>query len=386
MPAYRLSALYGSFFIILGAWMHYLGRFMDSLGYSGAFVGIITATLTTTKIVVPFFWAMAADHFQARLGVMRYGAAIAALAVTGIFFHDSPWQLFFLILLFGIGNHAILPQTESVTLSYLAHAKDGHYSHIRVWGSVSFILAAIATGALAEHVSVWGMWALVLAGLILVFLFSLTLAEPKAESSTQGTQARSVPLWSVIRQPRVLAFLGSCALLQAGCAVYYVFFDLSLKQYGYPAWSSGAFIGLGVLAEVILFIMLPRWSGRFSARNILLFSLVVTVFRWSLTAFTLSWPVVLFFLQLLHAFTYAAAHSASMALLQQWFDDEHRSRAQALYGSLGFGGGLAAGSLTAGYLWDWSGQLPAAVFTWAAIVTIPAAVLVWCCIPSRTES
>ena len=59
--------------------------------------------------------------------------------------------------------------------------------------------------------------------------------------------------------------------------------------------------------------------------------------------------------QLMHAITFGVHHSASMALLHRWFEPAAQGRAQALYATLGYGLGGAAGSVAAGAIWTAAG-------------------------------
>ena len=87
----------------------------------------------------------------------------------------------------------------------------------------------------------------------------------------------------------------------------------------------------------------------------------------------LSAPVLLA-TQLLHAFTFAAQHAASIALLNLYFPGAMRGRGQALYSMLGYGcsgvvGGVAGGWLGSRYGFSavfWAASL-AALMAWMAL-------------------
>ena len=98
---------------------------------------------------------------------------------------------------------------------------------------------------------------------------------------------------------------------------------------------SGLLWALGVIAEVVLFAMMPRLLERFSMRRILLVSLALCVLRWSLTAW---WPErldVMLFAQCLHAATFGSLHAVGIALVQHYFTPSTQGRGQALFSSVG---------------------------------------------------
>jgi PPP family 3-phenylpropionic acid transporter len=75
--------------------------------------------------------------------------------------------------------------------------------------------------------------------------------------------------------------------------------------------------------------------------------------------------------QLMHAVTFGLHHSATMAILQKWFQPAQQARAQAAYVVVGYGLGGSIGGLTAG--WTWEHVSPEAAF----LVASGAGLLGW---------
>jgi len=67
----------------------------------------------------------------------------------------------------------------------------------------------------------------------------------------------------------------------------------------------------------------------------------------------------------LHAATFGSYHAAAVAAVQRIFPPHARARGQALFSSLGYGAGGAAGALLAGWAWDLVG--PGLAFTVSSI-------------------
>jgi len=62
--------------------------------------------------------------------------------------------------------------------------------------------------------------------------------------------------------------------------------------------------------------------------------------------------VILFFSQVLHAITYGLYHSIMFQFIDRFFKGRYQIRGQALYTSVSFGLGGAAGSVISGYVWS----------------------------------
>lgn len=361
LPLYlRLSGFYLLYFASLGVLLPYWGPYLAALGFSPARIGELMAIPQATKLVAPSLWGWLADHTGRRMRVIRWACLVAALTFAGVYpAGDSYLGLALAMLLFSFFWNAALPQFEAVTLAYLGeHAH--RYSRVRLWGSVGFIGAAVSLGF---AIRAWGIGIVpvVLLGLfVALWLNSLAVPERLAVSAAH----QGPPLGRVLRQPTVMAFFSVCFLNQAAHGPYYGFFSLYLETLGYSREFIGLLWGLGVSVEVGMFLILPRWLPRCGPRRLMLAALVLAALRWLLIGHFAAELPILLIAQSLHAFSFGVFHAVSIHLIHQFFPGSLQGRGQALYSSLGFGVGNAAGSLAAGYLW--AGLGPAAMFDLAA--------------------
>src|SRR5690606_40402030 len=102
---------------------------------------------------------------------------------------------------------------------------------------------------------------------------------------------------------------------------------------------------LGVIAEIVVFLVMHRLSHRLTVRQIVLGALLLTMIRWGLIAELTSVVPVLIFAQLLHAASYGAFHAVSVPYLQGFFGNHHHGQGQALYSVLIVGAGGARGDI-----------------------------------------
>jgi len=84
---------------------------------------------------------------------------------------------------------------------------------------------------------------------------------------------------------------------------------------------------------------------------------------------------VLVFAQILHAVTFAAQHSACIAVISRHFPGRLRSRGQALYTVLGYGASGVLGGVAGGALSERFGF--AAVFWAASVISLVAVASCW---------
>ncbi|KPZ68157.1 putative 3-phenylpropionic acid transporter [Shewanella sp. P1-14-1] len=345
-----LSACYFFFFSILGLMVPYLGVFFDNRGFNAQEIGFLMAILMGTRIVAPNVWAMVADRTGMRSELVKFGSAAAAITYVSFFFDGSLTYLAISLMIYTFFWNAILAQLEVITLESLGD-ESHRYGAIRSWGSVGYICLVIAAGFAigefgAEIVPALGM-------VLFIGMFICAMALP----SNRVKLSSSAPRPPLKLSSAVVWFLISAILLQMSVGPFYGFFVLYLKQAGYSEGVAGLFVALGVVVEILMFMLAPRLLGRFGVKLLLLVSILLTVLRWVLLAYGVDNIALLSLSQALHAFTFGLTHAASIQFIHRNFDIAHRSKGQALYASLSFGLGGAIGTWISGVIWgDGSGS------------------------------
>lgn len=340
-----LSSFYFFFFALLGGFAPYLPLYLDDLGFSHYDIGVLMSVLLITKVLAPNLWSWIGDHSGKRLFLVRAGSFLSFLFFCGMLFVESFWALIFVIAGFSFFWNAILPQYEVVTLFNLGKDRR-RYSLIRVWGSIGFIITVYCLGFVFNVFSIrilpWVLCAITL----MIWLTSLSRVKERQKTTHEPLAG----LFNLIKQPGVIAFFVINFLLQVSHGPYYTFFSLYLENIGYSKSLIGSMWALGVLAEVILFLFMAPLLHRFSLRQLIIVSLFLTTLRWLITALYGENTMLLFTSQLAHAASFGVMHVVAIHYINEHFDGEHEGQGQALYSSLSFGLGGAAGAYFSGYL------------------------------------
>jgi PPP family 3-phenylpropionic acid transporter len=369
MMYWRLSGFYLFYFASLGALLPYWSLYLKSLDFSITEIGQLMAILMATKIVAPNVWGWIADHTGQRMRIIRIASLLAIISFAGVFVTDTFWWLATVLVIFSFFWNATLPQFEVTTMNHLGD--DMHrYSGIRLWGSVGFIVAVAGLGVLLGHYSAAVLPYVLLGLFVLIWINSLCVPESAAGHLPLGQE----PLHKVLRRPVVLSLLVVCFLVQASHGAYYSFFSLYMESFGYSTTVIGQLWALGVLSEIGVFLLMPVLMPRFGARSLLLLAVVLTTLRWLLTAFYADNLVIITLSQTLHAASFGLYHAVMIFIIHSLFTGTHQGRGQALYSSLSFGAGGAAGSLVSGYLW--SGLGPQSMYLVAAAISLCAVAVV----------
>ncbi len=370
MPYWRLSSFYFFYFCTVGALMPYWGLYLQSEGFDAVAIGELVAILLGTKIVAPFIWGWIADHHGHRMLIVRLASLASCLSFAAIFWSHSYWSVAAVMLVFGFFWNASLPQFEATTLNHLGDRVSA-YTNIRVWGSVGFVLTVVALGWALEYYGVGSFLITVLVLMVAIWLSS----EFVPERAAGHLHLEHTPLFTLIRRPPVLALLVCCFLIQAGHGPYYTFYSIFLESAGYSRTTIGLLWALGVVAEVFVFMVMHRLLPRYGCYYLILLSLFLAVIRWIMIGWFIDSLGTLLIAQVLHAATFGIFHAAAIQLIHRYFTGRQQGRGQALYSSMSFGAGGAAGTLFSGYAWETLG--PAMTFTGASVFCLLAMIITW---------
>jgi PPP family 3-phenylpropionic acid transporter len=149
-----------------------------------------------------------------------------------------------------------------------------------------------------------------------------------------------------------------------------------MERHGYSHTAIGLLWAVGVIAEVLVFLVMGRLLHRLGARMLWTTALLLTALRWLLTALYPEHGWVMLLTQTLHAASFGICHAIAIHLVHHFFSGPHQGRGQALYASVSFGAGGALGSIAAGWIW----ALPdgaTLTFALAAVAALLAALWAW---------
>ena len=359
MPAQqRLAAFYFAFFAHAGVFVSYFSLYLAARGLDAAEIALAFAMPQLARIVAPALWGWLADTWGARYdGAQRAIVVFSGFALLAgfcvLYFQEQAGAIALTLLAMSLLSAGAMPLIEALTFSLL-EGRTGQYGPIRLWGSIGFILAVLGSGVWLDHYPAATLLDLLVwlaAGACAAALWLPRGGPPRAH----GGETR---LGAVLGRPEVLAFFAACVCMSAAHGALYVFYSIYLEAAGYAKTTIGVLLTLGVLAEIVLFLRLPRLLRRFSLRALLLACFACAVLRFPAIGWGIDSIALLAAAQLLHAATFGGFHSGSVAAVHRLFPGALESRGQALFSSLTYGLGGAVGSLTAGWSWQALGAAP----------------------------
>ena len=360
----QIRSIYFLIFAPLGVYVPYLPVYFKSAGLGAGEISILFAILPGLKTLTSPWWGHVVDLTGQR---RRFFTLAAWLAVFG----SAVWLASdaFAAALAGMTVYAFargpLPALADTAAVELAHSEGHDYSRMRIWGSIGFIVASVATGYLVERRGLaWVPPILVTANVALAVAALAIGAGPRGTSNPAGGRETAV------LAPGLLVLMLSAGLHQAATSPYNTFYGIYLAALGLPVSVIGASWAVAVGAEIVVLLAAGRVIERFGTRPVLAFSMAASALRWLLVS-VLRDPVALIAVQILHAFTFGTFLAAAVTWVGRSVAPQRRATGQTLFGAVTFGLGPLLGTLAAGQAYlrlGGSGMFMAA----AAIDTVAA--------------
>jgi len=349
--AFRLSLHFGGMFLVIGIMMPFWPVWLSAKGLSSSEIGMVLAAGSVVRVFVSPAIARLCD----RLGERK--RPIVGLSVTA-FLLFLPFALldeFLPILLLQACFAGILgplmPLSDSLSMIGVRnHGID--YGRVRLWGSLTFIVGASGVGFFLKGAPPDMIWSAIAVAIFVAVLCSLTLPDFRTPAAAKD----SAPLTRVLSDRTFLVFVAATACIQGSHALYYGFGTLNGLRMGLGEGVIGLLWAEGVVAEIILFVFAAKAIGRIGPARLIALGGLACLIRWSLTAYAEALPLIAV-LQLLHAFTFGAAHLGAIHFIADRMPDEVSATAQTLYALIVSGLGIGLTSYLSGHIYGaWQGD------------------------------
>ncbi|MET0651920.1 MAG: MFS transporter, partial [Hyphomicrobiaceae bacterium] len=175
--AVRVSLLFAAVCTVIGTQLPFYPVWLDWRGLGASEIAIITAAPLVVRVVVTPALAFAADRFgdhRRFLIGLAWAGLLMVLVLTQL---STFWPLLFGTVLFSLAMATIMPLTETLAMTGVK-AAGLDYGRMRLWGSLSFILASIGGGWLLESLGAGAAIWLVAGGVVLTVAAAHALQRP----------------------------------------------------------------------------------------------------------------------------------------------------------------------------------------------------------------
>ncbi|HMH99802.1 MAG TPA: MFS transporter [Bradyrhizobium sp.] len=364
--ATRLALFYGTMFGMVGTHLPFFTVWLKAVGIDAFWIGIITAIPPVTRFtVLPFVTALA-ERRHALRGAIVVTAFATALGFSILGTQHQPVLVFLAYAVTCCLWTPMVPLTDAYALRGVA--RHGlNYGPLRLWGSAAFVAGALGCGLLVDVIAAQNLiWVIVSVAALGAFvgLGLQPLGTPKSLANIHHGAG------ALLRDPGFLAIIVTSALIQGSHAAYYIFASIAWQQAGLGGLTIAGLWSLGVIAEIVVFALSPRFT--LPPVMLVVIAALSAVARWVITA---QEPplAILAAVQLAHGLTFGLTQVGTMMLLVGYVPGHVMARGQ---GYLAACSGIVSSSVSiiSGAIYAQYGQ---GVYYVMAAMALSGAVVMW---------
>lgn len=369
-------------FFIWGGWFVTMGSYLASnLHASGAQTALAYSTQSWGAIIAPLIVGLVADRFfnaERLLGAFHLAGGVLLYALSGAreFSVFYPCLLAYMIL--------YMPTLALVnTVSFRQMAEPArHFSGIRVWGTIGWIIAGLvisyvfawdSSGAMSRG-SLRNTFLMCSIASFTLGLYSFTLPRtpplPKGPGEARIGSLIGVDALALLRERNFALFFAASILICIPLAFYYQNANQFLTEI-HLANATGKQT-IGQMSEVLFMLLIPVFLNRFGMKATLLVGMLAWSCRYVLFAFgnaqTLVYMLILGIA--LHGVCYDFFFVSGQIYTDSRAGARHKAAAQGLITLATYGLGMLVGFWATGLIDD--RYVTAGAHDWRAIWLYPA--------------
>jgi PPP family 3-phenylpropionic acid transporter len=364
-----IGSQYFLYFGVMGVFLPYFNLYCYHLKFSGFQIGVLSGIRSIALVLFPLVWAGLADRFHIRRPIYIFCSFISTAIWAFYLYTTDFWAMLLITVFYGIFYSPIISFLEAFTMDVLGTEKKS-YGKMRGWGTIAFIMTVLLLGKVIDIYSIKIIIILIFFGSLAQALISIKIPDIQIKKQTSFSSNAKV----LLKRP-VIVFLFCAFLMLVSHGTYYGFYSIHLENLGYGKTFIGVSWALASIAEIIVMIKSDIIFKRFSTDNVLFFSFMVAVLRWLGLFFTTS-PVIILFLQILHAVTYGTFHVSSILYIDSLTPDEGKTLGQAVNNAVTYGLGLMVGFFINGYLFETFGTFT--LFMISSFIALGGGLLLKC--------
>ena len=383
MTGIRLCTMMFLEFFIWGGWFVTMGSYLaSSLHANGAQSALAYSTQAWGAIIAPFIAGLIADRYfnaERLLGALHIagGLLLYALSTTRGFKDFYPYLLAYMIL--------YMPTLALVnTISFRQMDEPArHFSRVRMWGTIGWIVAGLVISYLFAWDSPAGMaqgslgntFLMCSIASIALGIYSFTLPRtpplPKPEEQARLGQVLGLDALVLLRHKNFVVFFVASILICIPLAFYYQNANQFLTEI-HVANATGKQT-IGQMSEVLFMLLIPLFLNTFGMKTTLLLGMLAWVSRYLLFAFGNAHGLA--FMLILGIALHGACYDFFFVSGQIYTDSKagarHKAAAQGLITLATYGVGMLVGFWAAGLIDDWYSA--GGAHDWKSIWLYPAA-------------
>jgi MFS transporter, PPP family, 3-phenylpropionic acid transporter len=259
-------AAYATLFGAVGASFPYLPVFYREQGLSLGQVGLLGSLAAGVALLTAPLWGTLADRYPTSRIVIPIAALLTGVAAALLAAAQQPIAIGASAVAMSAALAGIPPLIDARTLDSVRGDHD-RYGTIRVWGSISFVVAAWGTGFLVERAGIASLFTVYVPLLVATAVAGVFV---RGHGRVTPPLPRLAGIGLVLRRGALRRFLVAAFVVWSASMAINGFFSIHLVAIGAPGELVGSAWALGAIVEVPIMWAYPSLAARFGTRRLLI--------------------------------------------------------------------------------------------------------------------
>ena len=340
---------FGFYLVFFGAnacLFPYLVLYYQSLGFTGAQIGMLSALSPLITLAGAPLWAGIADTTHRHKLVMGVTLLVSVGLVVVFPLLRTIAPVLGLLLLFCFMISPITSFADTATMTMLGDRKN-MYGRVRMGGTIGYGVVASIAGVLIEkyglNLAFWVYAALMFIGFLVSRKFEFNHIKQEV-SIKHGIR-------QLFSNRRLVLFLAAAFVCGMAFMSINAYLSAYMAEYGIGESINGVALGIAAIAELPVLFYADRLLARLKPHGMLILSMVATMVRLFLYATLVTKTGILVF-QVINGITFASLWVAGVSYINEIAPPGLSATALGIFGATVFGFGSAAGGFLGAILFE----------------------------------
>lgn len=343
--AWNLYAVNGMYYVTTALFTPYISAYYASRGMKEGQIGILSALIPVTSLLIQPLWAYISDRTGERKRILQFLCICCAITILFFLKADSFPTFLLAVVLFACFFSALLPLDDAVVMRLAEHEKVD-FSRIRMSGTLCYALVVCGIGYfLKRHFQMMFLFNSVC--FLFYFFCCSTLREEQRRVVLPRSGRKRKKQEKLFHSKKIVAVLLCAFAVQMGLSFNLTYLSVYLMELGYDQTMTGILNGISALSELPVLLLIRKIYGRCSLILLLGASAVLCAIRLLLAAE--GSLILLIAAQLLQGPTFMVCYFSCATYIHEQVSRERISQGQSVLAWVQSGLGCMCGSLAGGY-------------------------------------
>lgn len=280
---YSFVGIYTFTYAAIGMLVPLLGQYLQSIGFTGIQIGVVTASATAVGIVASPFWGHCSHHARDNTRVVPFLCLITTLIAISMIFMKEYGFFLLAYALFSFFQTPIMPLTDAMALEARAP-----FGAVRKWGAIGFAAGVFVAGQLADATNLGILFPLCAFGYAAAGVIIVSLRRTgNRETEIQPVQSKKIRKnknpgnYNVLfKNKKFMALLAAAFFICGTNVANNIYFGFLYKDVG------GSIAGIGIAfllmcgSEAPFMAWTERISNKFTMERVILISMILSALRY----------------------------------------------------------------------------------------------------------